>query len=93
MQAVQRVQELESLNKALRADLLQQYHTVAGMRESMMSLAQRLLEAEVQRDTIVAMHESSAGDPSTPSPDIEAVSSVSVVEAQRRRIHELEMQV
>ena len=88
--AMRRIQELEQLNAAMKADLLQQYQACSAMRESMVSLAQRLLEAETQRDVMQAQLEASGASALA---ELTSATEHGIVEQQRARIHELEMKV
>lgn len=96
--STQRAQELETINKALRAELLQQYQQQQHLRDTLVELSQRLLEAELQRDLLMSAEQGASSTPSSKEVDASSesrsdVPTVSIVEQQCRRIHDLERKV
>lgn len=83
LQAMQRVAELESVNAALRSEVVSLHKSQHDMRESMTMLSQRLLEAEIAKDVAHLAAESTVVN----------TEQVSLLESLRRRIHELESAV
>ena len=96
--STQRAQELETVNKALRVELLQQYQQQQHMRDTLVALSQRLLEAELQRDMLMSAEQGKSSSLASGQEDASCdgeidASVVSIVEQQCRRIHELERKV